>query len=167
MGKKIKFKTVKEELIHIAEMHGGLCSPNAVVAYAEDPHTLLHTHFTWDNDEAAVRYRLWQARQIISLELTVIEHDSLKKPVSLRMFHSLPEDRQSRVGYRLITDIMNDPIQRQQLLESAFNELTHFRLKYKGLAELHKVFSAIDEIIPEETTRLNLKAIEKGSRKSK
>ncbi|GIW89962.1 MAG: hypothetical protein KatS3mg109_1339 [Pirellulaceae bacterium] len=57
--------TVEEALEHIREAHGGRLLPEHVVEAARDPASPLHSHFTWDDGEAAHRYRLWQARQLI------------------------------------------------------------------------------------------------------
>ena len=142
----MKLRSIKEELRYISKLNGGICSPYAVVKYAKNPKTLLHSKFTWDDDKAAFEYRLWQARRIISLELMVIENEKLKEPISIRMYHSLPEDRCKNGGYRLVTDIMQDESLRNQLVEYALRELVVFQNKYKSLKELDVVFKAIDKV---------------------
>ena len=65
-------KTVSEELDLISRKNGGVVLPEAVVEFAKDPETALHSRFDWDDSEAAAKWRLVQARQVIRLELTVV-----------------------------------------------------------------------------------------------
>ncbi|MDD4972495.1 MAG: hypothetical protein PHT07_23945 [Paludibacter sp.] len=163
--KRKEFKSVQEELIYIKEQNGGLCPPAKVVEYAEDPGTLLHSRFTWDDTKAAHEYRLYQARYLIRLELTIIENETMNEPISLRLFYSLPNDRNKDGGYRLVTDILSDPVHRKALLDNALKELLHFKQKYEMLSELAKVFEAIDDILPEESTKIEFQQIRQNQKK--
>lgn len=158
----MKNNSISDELIEIKGMNKGLLIPSMVVDYARNENTHLHKKFTWDDSEAAEKYRIWQARHIISLELVVvrlnpggkallvnsleIEKENKDKPV--RAFVSLPLDRHSEDyrGYRSIADIMNDKDLREQLLESAREDMAIFRRKYGMLEKLAKVFSAMDAV---------------------
>ena len=141
----MKHETITEELLQIAEENNGFCSPAKVVEFARNKKTLLHSKFQWDNDKAAEQYRLWQARQIISLELTVVNRTE-KSTEPVRMFWSLDEDRETEKGYRLITDILSSEELTDKLLHQALNELTIFSNKYHQLEALRTVFTAIDAL---------------------
>ena len=140
------FNSIKEELRYITEKNNGFCSPNAVVEFAKNPKTLLHEKFIWDDSKAAEEYRLWQARRIISLELTIIPSEKQQESIIVREFQSLKEDRTADKGYRLITDIMNNPITRKQLIDQALQELIRIKTKYQNLIELSSVFKEIDKL---------------------
>jgi len=133
------------ELLEIQEEHGGLLRPVDVVAFAKDPDTALHGRFEWDNEKASQEYRLWQARQIIRVRVTVLDMGG--ETISVRAYQSLPSDRaEDDGGYRSIGVIMAAPEMRRQLLESARKEMTYFRLKYHVLSELAGVFKAMGRV---------------------
>jgi hypothetical protein len=136
--------TVRDELLKIQAANNGVCSPVAVVKFARNPKTELHSHFEWDDSKAAEGYRLWQARQVISLELTVIPSE--KRNVETRLFVSLSQDRTSEGGYRLITNVLEDPDLRKQLIEEALIELKRIQVKYGHLKELTAVFDAVNQV---------------------
>jgi hypothetical protein len=52
---------------------GGLAElrPQDVVDAARDPKHILHDQFTWDDAEAAERYRLMQARELLRIKIHV------------------------------------------------------------------------------------------------
>ena len=60
----ISSATIQEELEKIDVEENGIV-PDRVVELASDPTHPLHQCFEWDDGEAAHKYRLWQARQLI------------------------------------------------------------------------------------------------------
>jgi len=150
-----KFKDSHEEMDYLFKKFGHLLSPENVVDFAKDKDTWLNKRFTWNDKKASHEYRLWQARKIISLELQVIEKNGKKSKVPMRLYISLKDDRKKDGGYRLITDVMEDPDLKQKLLSEAFLELNRTKIKYRYLIELEKIFIAI-----EETEKLVFKTVE-------
>jgi len=136
-----KDRTYVDELNELCKSNGGLLEPEQVVNYAADPSTLLHSKFTWDDDEASHLWRLHQARNLIRVVVTVEKRTNTE----IRAFVSLSSDREEG-GYRLMTTVLNNKGMRQQMLEDAKRELILFREKYSMLKELSKVFEAIDSI---------------------
>ena len=147
-AKKIEPLTVIEELNLIASMNDGLLDPFRIVDYARDPDTALHSKFTWDDGEAAHQYRLWQARQVIRLELTIAPR-SEETPKEIRAFVSLRTDRKhdGTGGYRPILSVLSDDGLREQMLLDAKSEMRVFRKKYDTLRELAGVFTAMDAVL--------------------
>jgi hypothetical protein len=135
---------IREELEAIAEANNGLLLAEDVVEFAKDPNTALHDKFNWDDTSAAIQYRLHQARQIIRVNVTVV--DNVEEPV--KVFFSLNEDRYNRTGggYRQMIDIMSDDQRRAALLAQALAEAKAWRKRYNALKELSAVFSALDEV---------------------
>ena len=122
---------------------GGLIKPVDVVEFASDPDTALHECFTWDDSEAASKYRLWQAQTIIRVYVNVEE--GIAEPV--RAFVSLTSDRtQVGGGYRTIVDVMSDEVLRQQMLADALSQFRSMQMKYKSLQQLAKVWAAVDAV---------------------
>ena len=141
---KKKFKSTREELLYLCNENGGLLNPQHVVTFAKKENTHLHSCFEWDDEKAAYDYRIWQARQIISLEFEVIKREGIESS-PVRLFVSLKDDRVKNGGYRIITDVMNDKEKRKQLIEEALSDFKRVRDKYGAINELQYIFIAIDK----------------------
>ncbi len=152
--------SVTEELYLIQKTNNGLLDPVKVVDFARDPETALHSKFTWDDSKAAEQYRIWQARQIIRMELVVVQETPKgetriladitdEKGKIVRAFVSIASDRRGDEirGYRSLNDVLNDSEMRSQMLEEAKNDMNIFRRKYGTLKELVSVFEAMDGIV--------------------
>lgn len=135
--------TIKEELEYIAQKNGGTINPADVIEFAKDESTKLHSSFIWDDSKAAHQWRLFQARQIISCQVTYI--DNGKKTVECQAFYSLEQDRNG-TGYRSVNDIMVDDDFRDALLEQAKKELQRIKGKYSMLTKLADIFAEIDKL---------------------
>ena len=82
--------SVLTELQAIYDSNGEL-TPALVVQEARNPEHPLHKRFTWDNDEAAERWRLHQAQVLIRSVNVVIEQTSNAAPIKVRAFVSQTE----------------------------------------------------------------------------
>lgn len=136
---------IQKELEEIRTEHGGVLRASDVVEYASDPSTALHTRFEWDDNEAAKRYRLAQARSLIKIAVVV----EAKTDNKVRAFVSLSTDRNNGGGYRAMVDVLNDEVMRDTLMEDARNELEHFHKKYislKAATEMRGVFKEIEKV---------------------
>ncbi|RPH38323.1 hypothetical protein EHM92_00130 [bacterium] len=131
---------VISELKRIADEHEGKLLPGDIVDEARNTRSPLHSKFEWDDTEAAERYRLWQARQLISVTVDYIGADK-DSPLS-RVFVSLTPDRKDG-GYRTIESVMSDKGYRQRLLDDAMEEMQRFQQKFATLKELAEVFAAM------------------------
>jgi hypothetical protein len=133
--------TIKAELERIAAENGGVLRPADVVEAASNPESVLHDAFDWADDEAARKWRLHQARNLI--RVTVVMQDMGKRdPIEVRAFVSLTPDRKTGDGYRLVTDCMKKREWREQMLADALAEMEAFERKYAVLTELAVVFKA-------------------------
>ena len=146
-NKALKEQTITDELLLIKDQNNGFVDPVAVVEYARDPKTALHNRFEWDDTEAAERYRIWQARMIIRMELVVIPINE-DKGKTVRSFISLVADRRTErdKGYRFMVDVLSDADLREQMLDAAHRDMLIFRRKYSQLNELAKVFEAMEQV---------------------
>jgi len=132
-----------DELEQIRIAAGGILRPVDVVEFAIDPNTALHGQFTWDDTEAARKYRIWQARMIIQVTVTVLRKDS----APVRAYVSLDEDRQIEGGgYRLVVDVLRDPTRRKAMLAEARRDMDRFQEKYAAIKELSAVFAAMKKV---------------------
>jgi hypothetical protein len=140
---------IRNELIRLATAHGGQLHPKLVVDAARADDSPLHQSFDWNDTDAAEKWRLQQARNLIRVVVTYEKVGNRSLPV--RVFVSLTPDREENgPGYRLASAVMSDAAHRQQLLSDALSEMQHFKEKYARLVELAKVFAAMDEVSQEK-----------------
>ena len=136
---------VVQELRKIAERHGGALRPADVVKAARPESSPLHSKFEWDDYEAAATlYRIWQARQLISVTVETVGAEGSE--VVARVFISLTPDRVGDGGYSSVEAVMLDPARRKQMLADALDELERVQRKYDSLKELVDVFRAIKSV---------------------
>jgi len=136
---------VLDELKAIEE-RDGILFPKAVVDFARDPGTNLHEHFEWDDAKAGYGYRLWQARQLISVQVLYL-NDKKGEGKEVPAFVSLTEDRVLKGGYRSMVTILSDDDLRVKMLKDAKRELVRFRQRYQDLVELSDVFREVERIL--------------------
>lgn len=137
----VRGESVLMELETIRQQNGGILKADAVVEFARDPETALHSRFCWDDTEAAHQYRLEQARKIIRVTVTILP----KANKEYRAFVSLMEDRkETGGGYRATVDVLSDADKRARLIAQALAELNRIREQYQHLTELAPVFDAIE-----------------------
>lgn len=127
------------ELRRIAEKNDGILRAQDVVKAARSEDSPLHSRFEWDDDEAAEKFRLIQARLLINISVDVAPGSK----IPTRVFVSLSTDRGDGGGYRTAVDVMSDREMRQQLLSDALESMENFRERYRRLKELSSVISAI------------------------
>ena len=102
--------TQLEALKEIAKRDGGLLRPQAVVDAARPVSSPLHGAFCWNNTEAAQKYRLLQAQQLIRSFRVTVEDNGAKYETacpptgqarSARIRTDLPRTWQKVLTYRL------------------------------------------------------------------
>lgn len=114
-------------------------TPQEVLEKAKDENSELHKCFEWNNDLAAEKYRLQQARAII---INLVYAPKAKEEQPVRCFQITAEKSVYQPAKRFLVQ----ENQYQQLLARAKAELESFRRRYETLTELEAVFEAIDTI---------------------
>lgn len=120
----------------------GILRAEAIVKVAENPLHAFHEWFTWDDDEAARRWRLEQARFRIKSFKIFIEPLN----ITVRGLTSLESDRTNGGGFRWMTDVMARPDLRKEMLEIALRDLQSAESKFGHLEELAKVWAASNDV---------------------
>lgn len=139
-----KFDNVAREMRRIYNRHKGRLRPPHVVEAARDPDSPLHKFFTWDDTEAAVAYRLQQARQLIATVQISLPAGG-GRTMTVRAYHAL---RSERAGYRHTKDIMSGPELRESLMQQLANDLERVQERYdvlRKVASAKKLFDVIAE----------------------
>ena len=135
------------ELERIRTSNGGALTQEAVLAQARSANSSLHEHFVWDDGEAAEKYRLGQAGELIrSITVDISRSNLAEKPIRAFINVTRPDGERS---YTSTLVAMSDEELRKQVLRTAWAELLAVRKKYEGLEELARVFAAIDEARPQ------------------
>lgn len=114
-------------------------TPQEVLEKARDKNSELHKCFEWDNNVAAEKYRLQQARAII-INLVYVAKEKEEQPV--RCYQITTE----KSVYQPTKQFLVQKNEYQSLLARAKAELESFKKRYARLAELEAVFEAIDNI---------------------
>ena len=138
----------------IMEASGGVLMPSSVVEHARDEDSPLHDLFEWDDFEAAEKYRLHQARQLIRVCVTI--EPTTKNEV--RMFVNLLPSRYDGGGYIDTLAALKSEPTRALVLETALSELQAFEKKYNDLIELAPVFAAADQVKSKRRKRVTANA---------
>lgn len=134
--------SVREELERLRLENGGTILPEKVVDAARSESSPLHSSFDWNDGEAAEKWRLHQARNLIRVYVQVVPNEESGKET--RVYVSLSTDRAQGGGYRAIGDVMSDEAMRAVLLRDAYDDMRRFRQKYGTLKELAGVFEAME-----------------------
>jgi len=124
-----RFEAMAEEL--------GCVTPEDIVTDAEPKSSPTHDYFEWDNEAAAHRCRLDQAKGY--LRYVTVEIESASEPV--RAFHNVRIIRQEQTdkdtivetaqrGYVPISTAMSTPDLWEQVCERALRELQSWRHRY-------------------------------------
>lgn len=133
---------IRTELERLAKENGGELRPEVVVLAAAEPSSPLHDSFEWNDTEAAEKWRLHQARNLIRAVVTYEQIGGQK--VACRVFASLTTDRkEDGAGYRLVATVVSDEEMKEQLFADALAEMQVFQAKYQRLQELAEVFRAM------------------------
>jgi hypothetical protein len=140
---------VRAELMDLAREHS-LLTPEIVLERAKQPESALHSHFTWDDAEAAALRRLDEARSLIMRVRVRIQGRANEAPIQVRAFVSLDDDRVAGGGYRPIVSVLGDDVLRAQLLRTAIAELQALQKRYGHLQELAQVFAEADAVANEK-----------------
>ena len=123
-------------LRRVAKENDGMVLPEVVVDAARPESSPLHKYFTWEDTEAAEKWRIHEARNLLRVTVEYIGTD--KNPV--RVFVSLTNDREDEGGYRVTADVMDDAELYRMMLQDALDELESFRRKYERIKELRAIF---------------------------
>jgi hypothetical protein len=117
--------------------------PEKVIRFAKDPTTALHEKFEWDDGVAGHEYRLWQARQICRVYVTVLDTGDGQQE-SVRMFVNVgSRSEESERGYRPTEEVLDDAEARRELVLAQLTRLWNIYKSYP-LPELKAVGRAIE-----------------------
>lgn len=136
----------------MAKKHGAITS-HMVLAEAQKKRSPLHQYFVWDDTEAAQKYRLIQAGELIR-RIKVTYEASDEKTVRVRMFHHVTqegavdletgEQGESQGIFVTLETALEVTSYRDQILAECRRDMATFRQKYSAITEVAAIINAID-----------------------
>ena len=119
-------------------------TPAIVLAEAKDPDSPLHPLFEWSDHEAAEKWRLQQARQLIRSVRVVYKPATGTEPEkSVRAWQSLRTE--DGFVYEPSEQIALDPFQRKLLLADMEREWKQLARRWADFDEFWRLISATEE----------------------
>lgn len=135
-------QVIGDTIAGIATERGGEVTPDDVVEAAKAADNPLHPHFEWDDEAAAERYRLDQARAIIRSVRVEREDDEFGQ---VQAFVSVSGDLQR--SYRPIDVVLKSNDLRRRVLEAAQKDLDAFRKRYRDLTDVVEIVNQASETV--------------------
>lgn len=134
-------QTAGMELERITEKRGSL-KPSYVVEESRYTGAALHKCFEWNNRKAADKYRCRQAQDILR-NIVAVKIGRIETPLPIRAFVNIRKDHE----YVPVIHVLNTPVLRENMLNSAMRELESFRRKYIAIESLSELMASIDRSI--------------------
>lgn len=129
----------------IALANGGVLTPEAVVATAENKAHPLHVYFDWNNKEAAQKWRIHQARKLIAR--TTIEIKQGDRMVVVPEYVRDPERNTRQQGYRRTVSVRSEREVALDALRLETDRLRGIMRRTEALAEVLDLRDEYREIL--------------------
>ena len=114
-------------------------SPAQIVEYAKNPDTELNKCFTWNDAEAASKYRIYEARQVVCNLIVHKENGDKQEPTPIRLFHKIENGH-----YKPLTLIVQNEDEYESLLRQCKEALQSLKRKYSSLSEYQEIWDLIN-----------------------
>lgn len=118
-------------------------TPEELLEKARNESTELHKCFTWEDSEAAEKWRIHEARRIIQTLVIRVEETEVQPQREFRLLQPSSEPK----VYQPIQFFARNQDEYEKLLERAKDELRRFKERYKEISELENVILAIEEVV--------------------
>lgn len=129
-----------DEIMEICDEHKS-ATPQLIVDKARDSKSELHKCFTWDNDKAADKWRLQEARIILcNIRIAEIKEDNKPQATPIRFFYKT----NTTDGYKPTKMIFKNETEYKRLLERCASELRAIKSKYQNINEYNEIWELIN-----------------------
>lgn len=130
-------QAVGERLTYLRDTTGSL-KPATVVEDARPADATLHEYFEWDDTVASEKWRLFQARKLVSAVHVVVE-DADGESVTTRAFIHVTDEDGDDPRYESIAAVLNDSALYAQVCRRALGDLDSFRERYAQFESLTRI----------------------------
>lgn len=137
---------VAEELLRIYQRDGKL-HPEQVVDEAMDPSSPLHTCFTWDDSDAAHRWRVREAEELIRRpEVRVVIEERVHKVRAFVHIEGTP-------GYVSTADALNDADLSARLFDQFRRDIENLVSRYERFQAAAPVVASMQKWLAQQPPR--------------
>lgn len=135
---------IKDALAEIERACGRSLRPEDVVNAARDKKHPLHSRFDWDDNAAAHKWRLQQARQIINSVRIVTHTDSrvIVTPYYVRDPSAKPDEQ----GYLSVETLRTDKDVAREAIVNEFSMAASYLRRARDLAAVLGIEKEVDEV---------------------
>lgn len=132
------------ELEMLRKQGGGTLDADAIVEFARSSNTALHAAFTWEDTEAAQRWRRHQAKQVIRAAVTMLpQPDGTMVPTRAYVFDA------TRRTYAPIQAVLSDEDATDAMLRQMRLDVERALSRYRRHATLApKIAAALGALTP-------------------
>jgi hypothetical protein len=126
------------------ERENGKLTPIDVINEARSISSPLHEVFDWDDNSAAEKFRLVQARGLINHITVEIKYDhTTKEQKAWFSVNTTPNNNEVDIAYVNVERVLTEKPLREQMLLEAIQEAEYWQEKYEQYRELNRIFSSI------------------------
>jgi hypothetical protein len=125
---------LRTQLLAIREEHGRLTA-KIVVDEARAPRHPLHSRFEWSDETAGEKWRLHQARELISSVQISYRSPATGEKRDVRAFHAVRNPKGGPSAYDPTEEIAEDPFQSKIMLADMRRRWEELRRKYEHMDE--------------------------------
>lgn len=118
----------------------GTLTAKEVLEFARPKSSPIHKYFNWDDSEAAEKYRLMQARQLITCIVVVVGKDTVRKYVTPVVIQET-----GKKAYVEISVARKTPYIWDQVLQRALDEALLWKARYETITKLSPIVKAIEK----------------------
>lgn len=136
----LKAQKVGDRLEKLQQKHGNVTA-DLVVREARKKNSPLHNGFEWDDTEAALEYRLHQARKIINAVVVTMETAD-GEGREIQAFVNVEQGG----GYEDVRVVLHVADRRELLLAKVKREMEAFINRYHGISEVADVIRAMQKV---------------------
>lgn len=140
---KVNFQKYKKELEKIEGKYNGLLSTEIVLKEAKQIDNPLHSWFDWEDTIAGEKWRLHQARLLISSIRVKIMFDKGASSYRKYLNVTIETDGEPQRFYVRTEEVLKDEDLKEQILRRAVNEADYWQRTYKEYNELNEIFKGI------------------------
>lgn len=135
-------KAATAEVERIARNNGGKITATEIVEAASDPTSPMHSQFEWEDDQAAHKYRLIQARMLIrACKLEIKVHN---RKMTVPKYLRDPQQDSTEQGYVETARIRTDEDVKRDALINEFSRIARMLTKARALASYFDMDEEID-----------------------
>lgn len=137
---------VVEEIDEVIGKHGS-ATPELIVDRAIDADSELHKCFEWDNNEAAKKYRLHQARNVLCSVVFIEKDEDGKESEPIRVYFNVNQPESHKAGeFKKYTVVFSNPNYRDETEYKVYKRLKELCENYNSLVRFEKVWTAIQSL---------------------